>query len=565
MLLLVMSIAAEAECSDYTELRRAYFGDLHVHTHYSMDAAIQGTVTTHQQAYDFAKGGRLSLPNIQSDIQLARPLDFVSITDHSEMLGEIEICRNPELQGYRSPSCLLFRKAEDFAYLFFNSGLSRRPKQYKEGITRLPFCGWKGENCKSAARSVWEEQSALSEYNYEECSFTTFSGYEWTGSPHLSNLHRNVIFANGHVPSLPISYYDASTPERLWARLEQDCTGNCSSLTIPHNSNISTGKMFVAYDSERHSDLEQYAINRAEHEPLIEIFQHKGSSECFPNAVDEQCGFEYTPFDNLIEDRYGGSFTKPPTDKDTVRWALKEGLVYEDSGLVNPYQYGFIASTDTHLGAPGASEESVFRGHGGAGQIGSEGLVDSPFFNPGGLAVVWAEQNSRDSIFSALRRKETYGTSGSRIELRFFASSEPLTEECGSDAWISEAYSKGVPMGGAVSGSSIHYHVLVSSDPLSASLSEIQLYKGWIEAGDTKENIRSVWKDEQGSDKVCLSWQDEDLDSQAESFAYIRVLELPSARWSKTACEAQDCPEQIPEYIQERAWSSPIFYQPQSN
>ncbi|MBM76682.1 MAG: hypothetical protein CMK59_14845 [Proteobacteria bacterium] len=548
------------KCSDHTELRRPYFGDLHVHTHYSMDAAIQGTVTTHQQAYDFAKGMPLELPNIESELQLSKPLDFVSITDHSEMLGEIEICRDSDRPGHWSLSCILFRNVDDFAYLFFNSGLARRPKSYKDGITRLPFCGLKSQNCNAVAREVWEEQRALSEYNYEECSFTTFPGYEWTSSPHLSNLHRNVIFKNGHVPSLPISYYDASTPERLWRRLEEECSGDCSSLTIPHNSNISGGKMFIAYDSQSHSELERYALSRAEHEPLIEIFQHKGSSECFPNGVDEQCDFEYTPFDNLIEDRYNGKFTDPPTEKDSVRWALKEGLRYEDVELANPYQYGIIASTDTHLGAAGAAQEQVFLGHGGAGKIGKEGLVDSPYFNPGGLAVVYAEENSRASIFEGMRRKETYGTSGPRIELRFFASEEPLSAECGTDAWIEEGYQKGVAMGGGLTGSQMRYHINVKADPLSAPISTIELYKGWIEEGETREAIYSVWKEEGGNEQVCLSWLDENHNEQHSSFVYVRVLEIPSVRWSKQACLEQDCPEEIPDVVQERAWSSPIFH-----
>ena len=191
--------------------------------------------------------------------------------------------------------------------------------------------------------------------------------------------------------------------------------------------------MFASHDELDEDTLQEYARQRLEHEPLVEIFQHKGSSECSPYGPDEECLFEYIPFNNLIADRYNGWLTQKPSDQDFVRSALKEGLVFEYHTELNPYRYGFVASTDTHLGTPGLVDEDMFMGHGGAGESSSEGLVDSPYFNPGGLTGVWAPENTRKAIFNALKNREVYGTSGPRIELRFFATATPIASS--APAW----------------------------------------------------------------------------------------------------------------------------------
>ena len=368
-----------------------------------------------------------------------------------------------------------------------------------------------------------------------------------------------MIFGNEHTPTRATSYFDSPTAPQLWDSLDQTCTDACEYITIPHNSNLSAGKMFLPYQKEDH-DLINYAHLRAEHEPLVEIFQHKGSSECYPTQSDEFCSFEYLPFNNLIADRYDGFLTNPPSEQDFLRSVLKQGLIYEANGLPNPHKFGFVASTDTHLGAAGMVNEEEFIGHGGAGKASSNSgsLADSPYFNPGGLTAVWAEENSRGAIFSAFQQREVYGTSGPRISLRFFATREKLQGTCGSKEWLEQAYKKGVPMGGELEKhDDTHFYILVSQDPLSQPLERVQLIKAWLEDGTTKEEIDSLILSP-AQTTHCLRWQDPSPPTNT-AFYYARVLEKPSPRWSKKACQTNPCPDEIPEMIQERAWSSPIW------
>jgi hypothetical protein len=561
MFLVLMSIA-RAACPDASPLRQPYFGDLHVHTHYSLDASVQGTVTSHEEAYAFAQGESLKLPQLGRSLAISSPLDFVAITDHAELLGELAICHAKGTRGYRSPSCVMLRRFPAAAFVFINSFLARTPKKNREGLRRFPYCGLDGKRCLSAAEEVWKDMVAQAEEANEPCAFTAFPAYEWSGSPKVENLHRNVVFRDADVPDLPISYFDASTDVRLWRALDEECIGDCRVLTIPHNSNLSSGRMFTPLEEIPTEGRGDYARSRAEKEPLVEIFQHKGASECLPNAVDEQCAFETMPFNNLIADRYGGRGTGPPSEQDTVRWALAEGLAFEAAGLENPYQYGIIASTDTHLGTPGAISETAFAGHGGAGQAGGTGLVDSPWFNPGGLAGVWAEENTRESLFAAMERKEAWGTSGPRIQLRFFATDSGLVGECGGDEWLSAAYAEGVAMGGVLQSGSPIFHVVVERDPSSQPLQRLQVIKGSVDGEGHRTEVHELFRAPDGREGICLSWSDPGYSQGDSAYYYVRVLEVPSVRWSAAACREVECPEAIPQSVQERAWSSPIWIRP---
>ena len=231
--------------------------------------------------------------------------------------------------------------------------------------------------------------------------------------------------------------------------------------------------------------------------------------------------------------------------------------------MVNPYRYGIIASTDSHTGAPGAVSEAEFVGHGGAGASSDSGLADSPWFNPGGLAGVWAEENTRESIFAALERKETWGTSGPRIRLRFFASETDLELPCGSGEWLTAAYAEGVMMGSVLqTSSSPTFHVLVEADPTSQPIEQVQLVKGWLGSEGHEVALYDAVMDPNGKDGFCLSWSDPDFLPDTSVFYYVRVFERATDRWSRAACETETCPEAIPTEIRERAWSSPIWVQP---
>src|SRR5262249_34583238 len=288
------------------------------------------------------------------------------------------------------------------------------------------FCGPEGRNCLDAARGPWQEVRDAAEEAYDRtsaCRFTSFVAYEWSFTPGTMNLHRNVIFRNAVVPDLPVSSLDATSPEALWSQLHRVCldagTG-CDVLAIPHNSNLSAGRMFrVESDVDRDA-----AARRAAMEPLVEIIQHKGDSECLTglDTTDEQCGFE-----KLSYDRFGGKYRPEmrfaPQHGSFVREALGTGLATAARIGANPFHVGFIGSTDTHTAAAGLVDEQGHPGHGGAsGALRHEGpvLPDDVEYNPGGLAVLWAEENSRDALFAAMRRRETYATSGPRMVVRVF-------------------------------------------------------------------------------------------------------------------------------------------------
>ncbi len=407
-----------APCDDYDPLRKPYFGDLHVHTAFSLDASTQGTRHRPADAYRFARGEEVGLQPYDAQgearrkLKLARPLDFAAVTDHAEFFGELTICDTPGLPGHDAPTCMIYRRWPRLAFFLING----RASGDASTVERFRFCGENAKACLAAARSPWQEIQEAAEAAYDRssrCSFTTFIGYEWTAAPDSNNLHRNVIFRNARVPELPVSYLDEPHVTGLWARLDAECrkagTG-CDAVVIPHNSNLSGGLMFQTTREDGSPMDAAYARSRAAAEPLVEVMQHKGDSECAPGGPtnDELCGFEKLPYAN-----FGGKYSRwlrrPPEPSSYVRHALGQGLLLEEKLGVNPFALGLLAGTDTHLGTPGAVDEASHPGHGGAGTpAGDElpvGLADDVEFNPGGLAVLWAEENSRDALFAAMRRK----------------------------------------------------------------------------------------------------------------------------------------------------------------
>ncbi len=564
-------LLAATPCPNRESLRRPYFGDLHVHTAFSHDASTQGTRTLPREAYEFARGRELGLQPFDADgrplrtLKLSRPLDFAAVTDHSELLGEVHLCTTPGSAGYDAWICRLHRVWPRASFFFMNTHVSRGTG------SRMGFCGDDGALCLEGALSPWREIVETARDADAPCDFTAFVGYEWTGSIVGRNLHRNVIFANQQVPELPIDYYTATTPEALWEGLRVQCSEagtGCDALAIPHNSNLSAGLMFKLED-----DLTADAArNRSRWEPLVEVMQHKGDSECLwmPGMEDELCAFEQLPFDSF-RGKFIGFMSHPPRREDTVRDALLKGLGRQAELGANPFKLGLIASTDTHLGTPGAVDEKTHPGHGGAGAPSPDalplGLPDDVFFNPGGLAVLWAEENTRESLFAAMRRREVYGTSGPRLVVRLFAAPDLPSDLCERSDLAATGYAEGVPMGGELPpGGGAVLAVSALRDPEGAPLERIQVIKGWVEHGEAQELVFDVAvSNPGGNDSLCTVWRDPDFDPKQTAFWYARVLQVPTPRWHTYACRTQglDCSRyDVPETQRERAWTSPVWWTP---
>ncbi len=611
-----------APCRDHEPLRRPFFGDLHVHTRYSHDAQTQGTRNGPRDAYRFARGESLGIQpydeagEAMRTIRLSRPLDFAAVTDHAELFGELTICETPGLPGHDSLLCRLHRGWPRLSFFVWNTLTT-----YPERPVRRGLCGKDGRACAAAAVTPWRDIQQAAEGFYDRsdaCSFTTFVGYEWTGGPGSNNIHRNVLFRNDAVPALPTSYLDEPQPEGLWRALARDClragpaAPRCDVLVIPHNANLSGGLLFSLPEGAG----ADYARTRAAMEPLVEVMQHKGDSECRVEATgagapDELCRFEKLAYQNFAAKFVPWLGEEPPA-ANYVRDALGRGLLEQVRSGANPFAFGLVASTDTHLAAPGLVEESAgYPGHGGAGTPAASelppGLVDDVEFNPGGLAVLWAEENSRDALFAAMRRREAYGTSGPRLVVRVFGGWDTPPSLCERDggSFAAAGSATGVPMGGLLprpprAGAAPRFAIHALRDPGTEAqpgtpLQRVQIVKLWAADGTVHERVLDVAGDADngadvdpatctpqgaGADSLCTVWEDPDFDPTAPALWYVRVLENPTCRWHTRACLAAGvscdasggppdgfagcCDPAIPRTIQERAWTSPIWYTPPS-
>jgi hypothetical protein len=632
-------------CAHYDELRQPFFGDTHVHSSYSFDSYISQQRNTPWQAYRYAQGDAITLPdgngNYVITAQIDRPIDFTVLTDHAEYFGEMNVCTNADDKtlGYYWPMCLLMRSEQ---YLLQMIGAGEWVDLAVSGvpIERSWMCSLPGVDCDARAADMWAGVQQAAEDNYDRsaaCNFTTFVGYEYTDAPEFKNMHRNVIFRNEHVVDKPITTYDTGHNQypELWRMLKEQCIDGdelCDVMTIPHNPNLSGGLMFPDPVSAEQARL------RAELESLVELTQHKASSECRfdrllgrgVDTTDEWCTFEQHKSDNLaaLGVIFGKEVLAEPTPLDQfarrnmVRNVLKDGLALYQSTGYNPFKLGVIGSTDTHSATPGGAQEDNFVGHLGKRDAGFRNVQDHFFDNPGGLAVVWAEQNSRDAIFNGMRRREAYATSGTRPIVRFFAGWDYPEDLCSSVDRVREGYQRGVAMGSDLPvnpGTGAPQIVVFAQKDAGApgrpgtDLQQIQIVKGWVDdAGKTHEKVLSVvgdaqnsaWVDEQtcapagaGHAQLCQVWSDEEFQPGQPAFYYARVLENPSCRWTTHQCMAagvnpfdQNCEAQAvkaaegisgtfgdvygkcclseaeePFYspvIQERAWTSPVWYSP---
>ncbi len=629
-------LAPREACADHDPLRRPFFGDLHVHTGYSMDARIRETLLTPADAYLFATGEPIKLAPLDEagngtrEIRIDRPLDFAAVTDHAEWMGEVAVCLDPDQPAYDTRSCRIFRGEEDswLAWLFGVTGSHQRIV----GVVGIggrngEVCGSNAEVCREATKSVWHSTQAAAEQYYDRssaCRFTTFPGWEYSRSPERSKIHRNVIFRNELVPELPISWMDTPTEQELWQRLREQCLDQevgCDVLAIPHNPNLSNGNMFnVWYRDRSPAEQRAQAELRASMEPLVEMMQVKGESECANGmygvlgANDELCDFEKVRGlgpnapEDCSEDTGDGALKGEGCHSrlDYVRYALIEGLREGRRIGVNPYKFGFIGSTDTHNANPGGVLEPGYPGTGGNEDMTTElRLATAPAGapqnskeisrNPGGLAGLWAVENSRDSLFYAMRRREAFATSGPRIAPRFFGGWDLPADICDRDDFVQQGYALGVPMGADLptrgTANAPTFSVLAVRDPGTAErpgglLRRAQIVKGWVglrgqfhqavyDVAGTADNgaavdLSTCQTSGPGYSTLCGVWRDPDFDPDQSAVYYARVIENPSCRWSWWQClqfapgdrPAGCSDDTIAQVIHERAWTSPIWYEP---
>jgi len=597
--------AAAQRTPGYNPERNAYFGDLHVHTALSNDAYIFNVRLMPDDAYRFARGEAIGHASGYQIRLAGGPLDFVAVTDHAEYLAAVREGADPNSPLSKLP--------------FAKQLMATDPAGIQRAFTVLLDARQSGNLPKeftdpAIGKRAWDEIQRSAARHYQPGRFTTFVGYEFTSAPDARNLHRNVIFRTEKVPALPYSANDSRDPEDLWRAMDGWRARGIEALAIPHNANGSDGLMFDKVRLNGQPFTREYAELRIRNEPLVEITQIKGASETHPTLSmnDEFANFE-------IMDTYIGRPLKVTRFQGSyVRRALQDGLAFRDELGANPFKLGFVSGSDTHNAAPGSVEEpNYFSKTGKRDGLPEQRLSvppdgkrtwdDFPAPDPkeparppqqawgaAGLAAVWAEENTRESIYAALRRKETFATSGPRIKVRFFAGyGLPDDLDKRADA-VKQAYAKATPMGGdlqAQRSGAPRFLVMAVRDPNAGYLQRAQIVKGWVENGIPKERIFDVACSDglkvgangrcpdngakvdlktcqpdrfKGDVALSATWTDPTWNPKQRAFYYVRVLENPSCRWSTWDALRNGTPPNphMAATIMERAWSSPIWVEP---
>ncbi len=618
--------------------RKAFFGDLHVHTTYSFDGYAFGTLATPYDAYRFAQGEAIANP-AGFTMQLSRPLDFYAVTDHGMFLGlaaaaadtSTEFSKNAFSEPYHGLNAPENMGAGSLDVL---NRMRTFAAFMPAAVSQILSGELERDEVLGVVRSAWRDSIKAADEFYAPGKFTTFAAYEYTASTDdRGNLHRNVVFQDtDKLPREPFSRLHSNNPEDLWQWMDDLRAKGVESLAIPHNSNGSNGQMFKLVDWAGDPLDDDYAQQRIRNEPIVEITQIKGTSETHPrlSSKDELASFEIMPYRVATDalSQIEGSY---------VREALLNGLAFEQQGVTNPFQVGFIGSSDTHTGASQnvesdfvsklgllsstAEQRGSVPASGLAGELGYQanrvlakfggnpalrvkinGNVytggATPTFGASGIAAAWAEENNRESLYSAFRRKEVFATSGPRIQIRLFAGfgfdASMLTDADG----VEQAYAKGVTMGGILTSKATgeqgpHFLVMASADTQSAPLQRLQIIKGWVDVDGTHEAVIDVAcaggaaviaetnrcpdngayvdlndcsiNEDTGAGQLSALWQDPEFQGDQYAFYYARAIENPTCRWSTwDAIRADVSPRpDLPTTLQERAWSSPIHYIPE--
>ncbi|MEZ5938227.1 MAG: DUF3604 domain-containing protein [Hyphomonadaceae bacterium] len=597
--------------------RRAWFGELHLHTNYSFDAWTLGTKLGPDDAYRFASGGTVMVPAYQiqreqglkaTDAVPARrawALDFAAVTDHSEYLGAVSQIDVPSSAFSKTDLAKSLSSGDRRAFYRAAAAIRGTDPETAAAFRQA-----------AEAADAWTAEKRAANAHYRPGTFTTFIAYEWSASPGAGvHMHRNVIFSGDDAPA-PFSSIESTRPEDLWAYLDGVRDAGEDVLAIPHNSNLSDGRDFDWYMSDGKPIDAMYALQRSLNEPLIEISQNKGTSETTPDlsASDEFANFE-------IMDRVYAGQDEATEHGSYVREGLGRGLVVGAKAGANPFKVGFVGGTDFH-NALTTSEEDAFAG--GANGIDPNSMLpdgqqaksnldmtglsqvvrpngqrenDPLQYSSGAVTGVWAEENTRESIFAALRRRETFATSGTRIRVRMFGGWNFATDLMANRDWLTTAYGDGVPMGGdlsatARSGQAPAFAVQAAMDPDGARLDRIQIVKLWLDGDDYKEKVFDValsdgrkvdpvsgkpppvgdtvnlrdgsYTNSIGAAELTTVWRDPEFNPDTPAVYYARVLQIPTPRWSTLLAirRGLPIPDRVAATIQERAWTSPIWYAP---
>jgi len=568
--------------------KRALFGELHLHTGWSMDAYIFNVRASPDDAYRFAKGEPYTTALGQT-YQMSRPLDFMAVTDHAIYMGAFKNMADPEHPFSKLDYAELVNsgKREDMIKAF-----APVSKSIRSGI---PIGDLDDPREK---QRTWDRMIEAANRHNDPERFTALIGYEWTASIDGGNMHRNVIFAGDNAP-LPFSVLQSKQPEDLWAWMDTQREKGHRLMAIPHNSNVSAGLMFDRKDTDGNALTADYAAMRMRNEILVEVTQKKGTSETHPSLSpnDEFADFE------LVEQWIATNRPLTLFKGGYARDAWRTGLEFQDKENFNPYRFGLIGASDSHTGMVAGKESSFDRiatDRSPETRMSTENLVamDGRKFSGSGLAAVWATENTREGVFSALERKETWATTGPRIRLRFFGGWKMSGVDPAAEGWVSDAYSAGVSMGGELKssegsrekGAVPTFVVSALKDAESANLDRVQIIKGWSVDGVSHEKIYDValsngrtldpatnetppvgntvnletleYTNDIGAAHLSAVWTDPDFDASHNAFYYVRVLEIPTPRWSTYDARTLgiEVPEDLPVTIQERAFSSPIWY-----
>ena len=588
---------------NYTPSNNAYFGDLHIHTSWSFDAFIYNTRTTPDDAYRFGKGEKIA-HSATDGIQLRRPLDFMAVTDHAEYMGVLKKMIQPEHPFFNLDIAQQIRSEDPQVSLnaFATIGVS---------ISRnTPF---KELNQEDMRTSTWEEIVKIANAHYEPGKFTTFPAYEWTSSPgdtlrndkgefvttFARNMHRNVIFKGGKVPAEPYSSFNSQNPEELWDWMDTQRKNGVEVMAIPHNANMSDGLMYAMSQYNGSPMTLQYIQQRMRNEPINEVVQIKGQSMSHPVLAPND---EFADFELFAYTFTTAAPTPSKPQGSYVREAYQKGLAIQHQLGENPFKFGVIGSSDGHNSAGALEEDNYFGKFGVRDGTPNQRLnsqaarfLSNKFMSAAGIAGVWATENTREAIFSALERKETFATSGPRIKLRLFGGWDYQQADLEQTDWAKNAYQKGVPMGGDLQPSTADsqppsFLISAVKDAEGANLDRVQVIKAWVSAdGQAQEKIFNVaWSEDRvigadgklpavgntvntaeatfdnsiGAVSLQTVWKDPEFDPSQSAMYYLRVLEIPTPRWSTYDAKTLGIaiPDDLNATIQERAWSSPIWY-----
>ena len=592
-------LAAEYSPVDADYPKNVYFGDTHLHTRNSADAYSLGNLNlTPADAFRFAQGQELTAHNGMR-VQLRRPLDFLVVSDHSEYLGGY----------YRFNVNDPIVTATDAGVQWQDFVSEGNPDQMMGTFTGSmadpeaypPFP-------KATQKRIWEDVTLTADDHNQPGRFTAFIGYEWTAMINGNNLHRVVIYRDGAEKAkqmAPFTSQESADPRDLWNALQavEDETG-AKVMAIAHNGNLSNGMMFPSQTVDGEKLTSAYAETRARWEPIYEVSQVKGDGEAHPTLSPDD---EFADFENWDWDNIGRTEEKEDwmLEHEYARGALKLGLQYEASLGVNPFKVGLISSTDGH-NTISTTEEDNFFGKFPESEPGPERFTNAMANNrlwqnaklvASGYAAVWATENTREALFDAMQRREVYATTGSRMQVRFFGGWGYADDVVDHANYLDTAYSGGVPMGGDLTagpdGEAPRFIVVAARDPDGANLDRVQIVKGWLAAdgslqekvydvawsgaraidpvtgklpsvGSTVDEARATYKNTIGAPELAVVWQDPTFNPEERAFYYARVLEIPRPRW--TTVDAMyfgvERPDHVPASIQDRAYTSPIWYTP---